>query len=219
MNSRPSFLKNPTFVFSALLGVILAFAPCDGLALQSQEMNLSEMVQEADRIVVGKVISAVESAIPGPGGGTIPIMEYTLLVSNTLKGATDARMVIRHVRLPGASFFLGNESATRMGLPVYKVDEEVVLFLTGESSLGLSSPVGLVQGAFRVQMDKSGQPVSIVNGVGNVGLMRGADSAANPRMKMAQEQGAPQDSSSAPKGGPLSYSGFISTVKEMVSKK
>jgi hypothetical protein len=216
MSCRFLFFKNPIFVFLALFGAILAFVPCDGWALQSQEMNLSEIVQEADRIVVGKVISAVESAIPGPGGGTIPIMEYTLLVSNAIKGTADARIVIRHVRLPGVSFFLGNESGTGVGLPTYKVDEAVVLFLTGESQLGLSSPVGLLQGAFRVESDKQGQPVSVVNGVGNAGLMMGTDSA-NPRRKMAQGEGV--DSSSTPKGGPVSYSVFISTVKGMVNQK
>lgn len=171
-------------------------------ALQSRQLSLSEMASQSGRIVVGRVLSAVETSMPAPGGGSIPITQYTLSVSETVKGQHTKTLVIKHVRLGNKIFIVGGGEgpATKSDFPAYKANEDVVLFLTSESKLGLSSPVGLTQGVFRIAKDSEDKPVSLVNGVGNAGLLEGTSSA----------------NAQAQNGGPASYAGFISEVKAIV---
>jgi hypothetical protein len=58
---------------------------------------------------------------------------------------------------------LGNATVTARpgeateGLPRFEVGEELILFLYGDSSRGLTSPVGFGQGKFKVIRDKGGK--------------------------------------------------------------
>ncbi len=189
---------------AAMLGIvaILVFSHREGFSLQSQHLSLSQMTAQAGRIVVGHVLSSVDHSIPAPGGGSIPITQYTISVSDTLKGKHAKTIVVRHVRMENKLFIVGKGkgASAKSEFPSYKADEDVVLFLTAESALGLSSPVGLTQGVFRVTKDVEGKPVSLVNGLGNAGLLEGMSSKS---MKLR-------------KGGPASYTEFVSVVKEIV---
>ena len=53
----------------------------------------------------------------------------------------------------------------RLGIPEYKVGDELVLFLTKESDLGLCAPVGLLQGVFRVA--RAGRKAEVRNELRN----------------------------------------------------
>ena len=70
------------------------------------------------------------------------------------------------------------------GVPTFHVGEEVVLFLYGESELGLSSPVGLGQGKFEVVETKEGGKLAL-NSSNNRTLFRGMDTAKRTRLVAA----------------------------------
>ena len=53
----------------------------------------------------------------------------------------------------------------------YRVGQQVLLFMTQPSQIGMSSPAGLEQGRFRIQQDGQGNRVA-VNGMSNLGLFR-----------------------------------------------
>ena len=55
------------------------------------------------------------------------------------------------------------------GMPGYVPGQEYLLFLNQESRLGFSSPIGLIQGAFRVR--GQGTSRTVINGMRNANLL------------------------------------------------
>ncbi|MBL8522192.1 MAG: hypothetical protein JNN20_00745 [Betaproteobacteria bacterium] len=85
------------------------------------------------------------------------IVTYTTFeVRDVLKGEVAATHVIKQI---GGVLPDGVSGMVVPGVPAYTVGEEYVVFLAGVSSLGFSSPVGLSQGSFAVQNDKTGKTV------------------------------------------------------------
>jgi hypothetical protein len=112
--------------------------------------------------------------------------EYTFEVIEGVKGCRDAsgkpleKAIVRHagtrsgyVRPDGLEV-----PPLKMGVPEYEVGEEVVLFLTPESKLGLCAPVGLSQGKFSVIRAKG--RVLVRNSLANRCLFDAAE-ASPPR--------------------------------------
>jgi hypothetical protein len=92
------------------------------------------------------------------------VVEYTFLVREGIKGVrTGQKVVFRQVRSGG----LGRSGVP--GVPEYRAGQDLVLFLHGESRLGLTSPVGLLQGAFAVKRTQRGE-LGLVNGAFNRNL-------------------------------------------------
>jgi len=171
------------------------------------------MTKQSGRIVEGKVLSVAEGFVPGPSGGKIPVTKYTLSVSKSMKGKgkSGAKIVVKHLRLSGVSLMTGEGGGERYEFPTYKVGEHLILFLTHESSLGLSSPIGLQQGVFQVQKDKDGRPTHAVNGVDNAGLYDSADEGA-PTAGQDHTRKEETGFSIHRKKGPIPYDNFISEV-------
>jgi hypothetical protein len=120
-------------------------------------IGLEEMVAYSQRIFRG-VCTAAEPA--GSVAG-LPVTLYTFRILERIKGADGERTV---------SFRQLGGEANSLQIPAYRVDEEYVLFLYPESEMGLTSPVGLLQGAFQVtRATESGQTL-VQNGVGNLNL-------------------------------------------------
>jgi len=216
-------------VFSLLLSILVLFSAGEAWAFRSVKMNMETITKQSGRIVEVVVLSAAEGSVVGPGGKRVPVMEYTLSVSASLKGKTDATIVVRHIRFPGLSIAAGGGSGVPSGFPTYKVREHLVLFLTEESQIGLSSPVGLMQGVFHIQDNEDGKPVYVVNGINNAGLFEGMNNKGTGKLARLQSSigngtnaasqtptqggGKPFPSQA---GGPVSYSQFMSVVKNIV---
>ncbi len=129
-----------------------------GLAGMSvRPLALDEMVAYSQRIFRGVCVSAEpDGVISG-----LPVTRYTFRILEEVKGATGERTIsFRQIGSAGESF----------EIPRYRVDAEYVLFLYPESEIGLTSPVGLLQGAFQVmRLSGDGEPL-VRNGVGNRNL-------------------------------------------------
>ena len=201
--------------FSLFLAFFLTLSiPYAAWPLQSQMVNLADMAKQADRILAGRILSVREGSILG-GGGSIPVMEYTLSVSQVLKGQAAPQIVIRHFRVSGGTFLLGNGSMGRIELPIYRTNEDLILFLTADSSLGLSSPVGLIQGVFQIKKDKQGLPASVANALNNAGLLKGIKSNQTHRLRSMPSGQGDLLTPLSTKEGPISYESFIAVVTEM----
>ena len=87
-------------------------------------------------------------------------------------------------------------------MPQYKVGEEDVIFLSGESDVGLTAPIGIWQGKFDVKTSSTGEKL-VVNGTGNRGLLRGG------RQKSALKAMVQT------KSGEFSYKDFVSLIKQI----
>jgi hypothetical protein len=120
--------------------------------------DLDQLVQSAQTIVRGRVTSArVE---PHPQFPNLQTIVVTLTVTKLLKGQAGPTYTFRQ--------FLWDARDEKV-LATYKKAGEVLLFLNPVSTYGLTSPVGLEQGRFRVLRDAKGNSY-VLNGRGNVGL-------------------------------------------------
>jgi hypothetical protein len=128
--------------------------------------SLDQMVQQAETIVHGSVISArVE---PHPELKNLSTVVVSMSVQSILKGKAQKTMQFRQFiwEMPG-----------KVNSAEYQKGQELVLLLGPVSKYGLTSPVGLDQGKFRVTHDSSGQAFAS-NGRGNLGLFQGTEQRA-----------------------------------------
>jgi hypothetical protein len=159
MNLPSRYLSNWR-AFGFLLAVVLPFAqPARAQGSASvAPANLNHLVDNAQIIVRGNVVSAVLE--PHPQFANLQTVVVTFAVAKTFKGQVPPTLTFRQ-------FVWDIKDATGSG--GYHKSEELLLFLNPTSVYGLTSPVGMEQGRFRVLRDDRGNRFA-VNGRGNIGL-------------------------------------------------
>jgi len=147
----------------ALVGLlpVLAFGAHAQTGASVAQANLDYLVQHAQTIVRGNVVSAILE--PDPQFPNLETVLVTIRVAKTLKGAALPEMTFRQYAW---------NSKDPIGAGGYHKSEEILLFLNPLSQYGLTSPVGMEQGQFRVLHDNKGNSYA-VNGRGNIGLFPG----------------------------------------------
>src|SRR6266545_4839003 len=130
---------------------------------------LDQLTQESDLIVRGYVLSTrIE---PHPQLTNLMTIVVSMNVVDTYKGKPRKSIVFRQ--------YLWDLHA-QFGATEYHKGQEVLLLLGPVSELGLTSPVGLEQGCFRVTRDVKGKAVAL-NGRGNLGLFDAVEQRAQAR--------------------------------------
>ena len=168
-------------------------------AASVERINLFDMVRVADRIFWGRCLQAEPGREPSTG---LPVTTYTFEVLRGLKGA-QANESIRFRQLSG-----GPAGGIR-GLPEFSPGQEILLFLYPDSRLGLTSPVGLAQGMFRVgKGGRGGQ--AVLNRVGNANLLH----RASPGQIRGSTLSAGEQAALRP-GAPVSLDRFESVVRRI----
>ena len=165
-----------------------------------KQLNLAEMVQRADKIYRGTVLSAKESTVQ-VGGGQLPVVTYRLQVEEVFRG--DIPMV-KGVRIAEIRM-LGKMKTVRQGnlqlssvlprMPQLGIGRTYLVFATRPSGIGLSTTVGLGQGSFQIY--QRGKEETAVNEVNNKGLFRDMNPTALRSSSLA--------ANSATASGPISY--------------
>jgi hypothetical protein len=131
-----------------------------------QRLDLATMTERAGTIVSGRVTEIRSGCHPKyPNVGALFI---TLKVNEMIKGAP--AQTITFMQFSGRA----TQSSTKPismarslpHMPMFRVGEEIVLFLYPPSSVGFTSPVGGEQGKFIVHRSP-GQPVTIISEGGN----------------------------------------------------
>lgn len=190
------------FVTSALSSVVL-------------HRNLQQLAKSARRIFAGKCTSVSEHY--QPNGDSPPYTEYTFEILESIKGNLGPTLTIRQYGLTKPKqvsqdlAYVGRVP----GMPVYQEGKVYVLFLIGDSKLGLTSPAGLYQGAFLILEDSNGAK-KVINGVSNLGLFKNLETATltlnkalSPTERVLMKN----------KKGPIDYEDFLSLVRKMVTKE
>jgi hypothetical protein len=167
-----SWRRSRYVLFAASL--LIAAAPVQATSML--KMDLGDLTTRAGKIFRGKVISVEPGAIRA-GGGELPAVTYRFAVEELYKGEptqVKGDQAIIEIRMVGD---LKKEAATPDGMvrfslfrdvPRFDEGSEYVLFTTPESAIGLSTTVGLGQGAFKVfPVDGVEQ---VVNEFNNAGL-------------------------------------------------
>ena len=120
--------------------------------------NLDELTDGAQDIIRGTVTDArVEKH---PELDNLHTIVITLRVRETLKGAARETYTFRQYIW---------DLRDRSDVAGYRKGQELLLLMNGSSRYGLTSPVGLEQGRFRIQRDRSGREIA-TNGAGNARL-------------------------------------------------
>ncbi len=155
-----------------IVSAIITMSINDVYATKLLHRNLYELVSLSERIFVGKCVSVRESKYDPEVSGIL-YTEYTFEVSETIKGNVTGIIVFRQYGLTKPRIVGENVAIVKYipAMPLYREGQEYVLFLIGDSVLGLTSPVGLFQGAFIITRDYTGRKV-VLNGIQNLGLFK-----------------------------------------------
>ena len=195
--------------------VVTLVAACLPLPAQVQALtrpvNLATLARRAEVIVQGRVAEARYE--PMPGYPNIRTVVVTLGVERMLRGpaptrsgsSTGARFTFRQ--------YLGGMGTRRGGKGPYASGQEVLLFLPGESSAGLRSPLALEQGHFTIRRGPAGEAY-IANQLANAGIFKNVPEAAQRAgLKLDSEQ---LRLAATPKG-PVPLARFMSLVEDLMT--
>ena len=155
-----------------LLLALIFFLPTDSHGQHGARTiarGLDQLTEEADVIVHGYVTSThIE---PHPQLRNLNTIVVSLEVKDTYKGKSAKSLTFRQ--------YVWDPDPQRE-LAEYGKHQELILFLVPVSEYGLTSPVGLEQGRFRIYADQKKQMLA-ANGRGNVGLFHSVVTRANAR--------------------------------------
>ena len=171
--------------WSRILGVLAlcALVPfTQAGATMLMHFDLAALTDRADRIFRGTVIDVEQSSIEA-GGGELPMVIYRLRVEESLKGDADvvkgdeAYVEIRMVGSIKDEKPQGDVVRFDMfrDVPRLTMGHDYLLFTTKPSAIGLSTAVGLGQGAFAVYSQNKKDWA--VNEFDNAGLGMGGSGA------------------------------------------
>ncbi len=164
-------------------------------------VSLDQMTRRADRIVHGSVVSALVE--PHPQLTNLSTVVITMQVQDTLKGKAATTLTFRQFIWDPRD----EQDAAR-----YLKGQELLLFLNPVSQYGLTSPVGLEQGRFRITRDRTGRAYA-ANGRDNAGLFSGTEQRARAQhVKLSAKANSVVQQTTA---GPISLDDMKQTVREL----
>ena len=165
-------------------------------------LNLEEITTAAEKIFTGKCIK-IEN-IENDSQSKLPVVKYTFKITEGIKGVAGNKTI---------SFKQWEPTTRDAG---YESGKKYVLFLHGESRIGLTSPVGFLQGQFNVDADDNGNE-TVKNKINNHGLSRNVKSQKKLLLRDSYRQNLLEEKSE--KGESLNYSDFIEIVKSLIENQ
>jgi hypothetical protein len=122
-------------------------------------MDLEQLVERSGKIFRGTVLD-IRTGTVQAGGGTLPTVTYVLRVDEGFKGSfkSDGDQTITEITMLGtikeSSVLVDGKQRFSVlpEIPRLELGSDYLLFATPESRIGLSTSVGLGQGAFTIQV-------------------------------------------------------------------
>lgn len=170
-----------------------------------QQRNLFELVNQAESVVVGRVVSA--RLEKHPEFQNLDTVVVTLQVDDTWKGTAGPTLTFRQY------VWDIRDKANRLG---YRKGQQILLLLNRPSEYGLTSPAGVDQGRFRLLEDARGRRLAL-NGVGNRGLffeMR--DPLRRERIELSSSASLLVETH---RQGPIALADLKNLVRQMVRER
>lgn len=193
-----------------ILAAALMFAGlCFGTTIA--KLNLEKLVRNAGTIFVGKCLSISEETVTGPSGHQMPCTKYTFAISKALKGGSGNTITIRQFGYRGYNPARKHQLVIP-GMPSYEAGKEYILMMTKESRFGLSAPVGLAQGSFKVRYNTTTGVKEIVNGFDNAGLFGDMEASA---LRTTARLEPPEVRLLSQKQGAVPYKSFVSLLEKI----
>ena len=172
-------------------GLIAAFLVTPSAdATTVKHFDLKGMTTSAARVFRGTVTDVRAGSVK-VGGGQLATTIYRIRVSESFKGdfATFKGITYADVEMIGDIKGESDKNGLRhfsafRDMPQLRRGGEYLLFLTAESSIALSSPVGLAQGCFDIDTSVPDEPTA--NRVNNAGLAADMARGAVPYADLAE---------------------------------
>jgi hypothetical protein len=179
-------LRGAFAIAAALLFAAPAFAQRGAMTVPR---NIEQMSERAADIIRGTVVSAhVEKH---PQLSNLDTVVVTLRVREALKGDAQGTFTFRQYIW---------DIRDRWDAAGYRKGQDLLLVLNAPTRYGLTSPVGIEQGRFRIRPDGKGGFVAL-NGTGNSRLFDGVAGAADKRgVTLTRKQSA---LAARQRGGPV----------------
>jgi hypothetical protein len=171
-------------------GLIAAFAAIPRAdATTVKHLDLPHMTASAARVFRGTVTD-VRAGTVRVGGGQLATTIYRIRVTETFKGEFETVKEVTYADVE----MLGGVKAESEGAGVHRFSvfrdmprlergRDYLLFLTAESSVALSSPVGLAQGCFDIDTSLPAEPTA--NRMNNAGLAADVQKGPLPYAELA----------------------------------
>lgn len=206
--------KSFNFGISLLLAFVLVFAfvPCsfaqnvksnNRVIFDSLPLNLEEITNSADRVFAG-TCEKIEEIEKDPLSN-LKVVRYTFRVLETIKGVSTDEITFTQWK------------PTTVEAP-YVIGKKYVMFLYPNSRLGLTSPVGYMQGKFLVEKAGANRGVELIrNRLNNVGLSKNL--RTQKRISINTDKFLNdyiQECSEA--GKPIKYRDFIRAIRYLSDK-
>lgn len=176
------------FAIAVALAMVFAGTAHGQRGALTAPRDLAQMTQQASAIVRGRVTSAMVE--PDPQFTHLQTVVVRLSVQQVLKGAPVKTYTFRQ--------FIWDARDERDAAG-YHPGEEMLLFMNAPNENGLSSPVGLDQGRFRIVRTAKGNLA--VNGQNNAGLLAHVAGALQQRQARVSARAARVVAS--PRHGPV----------------
>jgi hypothetical protein len=186
----------------ALAGALLLAAPAFAQrGALTVPRNLIEMSERAADIVRGTVVSArVEKH---PELTNLDTVVVTLRVREALKGGAQGSFTFRQYIW---------DIRDRWDAAGYRKGQDLLLVLNAPTRYGLTSPVGIEQGRFRIRPDGKGGFLAL-NGTGNAHLFDGiAAAAARKGVALTEKQSA---LAAKHRGGPVGLAELMAMFRTL----
>jgi hypothetical protein len=142
----------PLGLSGVLLAALIVASPAHGSIVQA--LDLSELVAQSDRIVVGRVVLAEAFR---RRDGTISTW-YRVEVERELRTDAPTRDEEPEVIIEVLGGQIGDLGMRVEGEPRFSVGERAVIFMREGTQLGFR-PVGMAQGVMRIRRDEGGESV------------------------------------------------------------
>ncbi len=130
---------------------------------------------------------------------------YTFCVNKMIKGPSRSHLSVKQSKM----------LVEMKQVPTYRTGDEVILFLSGESRWGFSSPVGLGQGKFSVRYLKDGSR-QVRNENNNSNLFKGMDRKTYFDLFAKTSYQSRIVDVLSQKSGPINYDLFIDVVEALL---
>ena len=197
-------MPSPTARTTLLLLAALGLAS-SARATTLTQMSLRDLARNAGRIFRGTVV-AIDTGTVEAGGGALPIVTYRLSVDEAFKGdfppVKSGGPAVVEIRMVGTKDAAASGATRRLpvlrDVPRLVKGQDYVLFTTEPSRIGLSTTVGLGQGAF--VLVGGGKEQVAVNAFNNTGLARGLRAGLLPR------------------GGPVPYGQLAQAIRSVLAE-
>jgi hypothetical protein len=158
-------------------------------ATSVKHFDLPRMTASAARVFRGTVTD-VRAGSVNVGGGRLATTIYRIRVTETFKGefATFKEITYADVEMIGSAKADAERNGVRhfpafRDMPRLQPGQAYLLFLTAESSIALSSPVGLAQGLFEIDTSIPSEPTA--NRMNNAGLAADVSKGPLPYAELA----------------------------------